>query len=159
MNEKKKMILIVAIFAAIVIFIGLTSYVGSQQEKKELEEFYNYFESSEEKIIYFGREGCYYCGLLAPAKEELLDGANIDYYDIDTAEFDSDLLDKILAKLQISSSEFGTPTIVVVKQEKVLDVQEGVFTVDAGEYSSIEEANKVEFQKYLEEYNILEKSE
>lgn len=159
MNEKKKMILIVAIFAAIVIFIGLTSYVGSQQEKKQLEEFYNYFESSEEKLIYFGREGCYYCGLLAPAKQELLDDANVDYYNIDTAEFDSNLLDKILVKLGISTSTFGTPTIVIVKQGKVLNIQGGVFAVEAGEYASVEEANKVEFQKYLEEYNILEKSE
>lgn len=158
MNEKKKIILIVAVFAAIVVFIGLTAYAGSIQEKKLLKEFYKYFESSEEKLIYFGREGCSFCDLLKPAKKEYLDDAEVDYYDINTLEIDSNVLDKILTKLGILD-DFGTPTMVVVKDSKIINIQSGVFAVEPTENETVEELNKNGFKAYLEEYNIIEKSE
>ena len=49
--------------------------------------------------------------------------------------------------------------MAIVKEGKIINIQEGVFVVEPTDDLTVEEANKIELKKYLEEYNILEKSE
>lgn len=160
MKEKQKTIVIAVVFVVLVALLGITAAVGARQEREKLKEFYNYFESSEEKLIYFGRSGCTYCKLLAPAKEIYLDEADIDYYYVDTDIVDADLVDKMAEKLGIT--RFGTPILAVVKNGKVLDIQDGVFKViyqDENQQAIDEEKsiaeNKTALEAYLKEQNII----
>ncbi|MEG1647853.1 MAG: thioredoxin family protein [Bacilli bacterium] len=148
MNEKGKMKIVVLVLAIIAGLLIVFALVEDANQKKKLEKFNQYFNSSSEKLIYFARETCHYCTLLAPAKKAILDDNHIDYYYVDTDVISSSLLDIMLDKLGIV--EFGTPTLVVVKNGKVIKTQNGVFNSETDNVS--------ELQKFLKENNILEKS-
>jgi len=128
MNEKSKFKIVMGVFAAIVAIITILFVVENNRQKKVLEEFNNYFSSETEKLIYFAKDDCYYCQLLAPAKKEVLDKNNIDYFYVNTNSISTNVLDKMLEELEIT--KFGTPTLAVVKDNTVIKIQSGVFATE-----------------------------
>lgn len=148
MNEKKKMKVFVGVLALILLAVVSLAIYETKEQAKKLDKFNEYFNSTSEKLIYFARPTCSYCKLMEAAKKELLTDAKVDYYDVDTDVVDSSTLDAMLAKLGIT--DFGTPTLVVVKEGKVVYVQSGVFSTTTD--------NKTELKSFLEKYNIIEKS-
>lgn len=148
MKETKKMLIVVIILAIIAILVTILAIGENKKQQKTLEEFNRYLNSTSNELIYFSRPGCYYCQLMEGAKKTLLDDSNIDYYDVNTDIISSAVLDKMLAKLNITS--FGTPTLVIVKNGEVVYTQSGVF--------SSETDNASELKAFLEQYEIIEKS-
>lgn len=128
MNEKGKFKILLIFLVVIVIFIIASAILESNNQRKQMEKFNEYFSSSTEKLIYFYKEDCYYCKLLKTAKETVLDANNIDYYYINSTKVSTSVLDKMLDKLGIT--EFGTPTLVVVKDNKAIKIQSGVFNLE-----------------------------
>lgn len=148
MNEKKKMKIFIGVLVVILLAVVSLAIYESNEQTKRLNKFNEYFNSSSEKLIYFARPTCHYCQLMEDAKKELLIDAKVDYYDVDTDAIDSSILDSMLAKLGIT--DFGTPTLVIVKEGKVVYTQAGVFSTTTD--------NKAELKAFLEQYNIIEKS-
>ncbi len=94
-----------------------------ENESSEIiKSFYTYFNSKAEKVIFFARSSCSYCELQAPIIENLAQTYNIDYLNIDTNELTQSEINEIVEALDI---ENATPTTVIVKNGKVLDVQAG----------------------------------
>ena len=155
MNEKGKFKIVLGVFLAIFILLVITFIVSNNNQKKALEKFDTYLSSSEEKLIYLARGDCYYCQMLEPAKKSVLDDNNIDYYYVDTNTISTSVLDKMLAKLDIK--EFGTPTLVVVKDNKVVKNQSGVFNPDTDNVEELAnfltENNVSDMTEFLAEYN------
>lgn len=151
MNEKKRFYVVIGIFILMIILSLLVLIANNNMNKKKLEIFNDYFTSSEEKLIYFYREGCYYCKLLDSARKSVLDENNIDYYYVNTDTIGNSTLDSMLSKLGIT--EFGTPTLAVVKNGEVIKIQSGVFNDQTD--------NVAELTEFVNTYNIatLEKSE
>lgn len=147
MKENKKMLIVVIVLAIIAILVTILAITENEKQKRILENFNNYFNSETNELIYFAKEGCYYCQLMDGAKKELLDDTSVDYFFVDTSKVSTGTLDKMLDKLGIT--KFGTPTLVIVKDGKVVKEQSGVFT---------ESDNKNELEAFLKEYSIIEGS-
>ncbi|MDD3187500.1 MAG: thioredoxin family protein [Bacilli bacterium] len=149
MNEKGKMKIVVIVLSVILLAIIGLAVIEAKNQSKKLETFNQYFNSSEPKLIYFARDTCYYCNLLAPARQEILDNNNVDYYYVDTDNISEALLNQMLDKLGITS--FGTPTLAIVQNGEVVYIQSGVFSTDTD--------NVDELTAFLQKYSIIEASE
>lgn len=161
MNETKKLRIVLIIFAIVVVFCTAIAIIEGNNQKKQLEKFNEYLASETEKLIYFARSDCYYCQLLEPAKKAVLDDNNIDYYYVDTNSISSSILDKMLAKLGITN--FGTPTLAVVKNNEALKTQSGVFTTDTDNIKELAEFitnnNVADLTDFIANYESKKESE
>lgn len=149
MNEKGKFKILLVFLALIAVFVVITAVLESNNQKKQLDKFNEYFSSPTEKLIYFYKDDCYYCKLLKPAKEAVLDKNNIDYYYVNSEKVGTSVLNKMLDKLGIT--KFGTPTLAVVKDNKVVKIQSGVF--------NLEDDNIKDLANFINENNVADLSE
>lgn len=158
MNENKKTLVVVIAFALILVLIGFAATEQEKKLKKDMKIFYDYLNSSENKLIYFAREGCSYCELLEESKKELLDENKIDYYFVDTNAVSSKILDKMIEVLGING--FGTPTLSIVSGGKAVYNQVGVFDYDNSlTKEENKKSNREKMEQFLKEYKILGESE
>ena len=149
MNEKGKFKILLVFLALIAVFVVITAVLETNNQKKQLDKFNEYFSSPTEKLIYFYNDDCYYCKLLKPAKEAVLDKNNIDYYYVNSEKVGTSVLNKMLDKLGIT--KFGTPTLAVVKDNKVVKIQSGVF--------NLEDDNIKDLANFINENNVADLSE
>lgn len=117
--------LTIAILAVIALITGLL--ISKDDEKKSssketLDSFYKYLSSDDEAVIYYGSEGCSYCELQTPIMKQIKEDYDMDYLYIDASKLTSQEKEEILDVLDIEGS---TPTIAVVKDEKVIDTSVG----------------------------------
>lgn len=125
MNEKAKIFVVIgAIVAFFAIIIGYSIYFNykSGQIYEAFEEKYN---NKEAQIVLVGREGCGWCQLFKPILEFYGDKYDFSYEYIDTDVLASKDLNKIIEKLEVDASKFGTPLLGFVKDGKVLDTING----------------------------------
>lgn len=130
MNENKKLMIMGFLIIAVLSIIPITAIVTSIKSKKTLEKFYDYIDSSEIKIVYIGRDDCSYCQLFAPEIEFIKDEYNMDYLYINTNELKENHFSALLEKLDIDTSNFGTPYLVITKDGKKVAEQSGYVTED-----------------------------
>lgn len=117
--------LTIAILAVIALITGFL--MSKEDRKKEtsketLDSFYKYLSSDDEAVIYYGSEGCSYCELQNPIMKQIKDDYKMDYLYIDASKLTSKEKDEIIDVLDIEGS---TPTIAIVKDEKVIDTSVG----------------------------------
>lgn len=113
---------------------------GTKKSKEILDNFYRYMKSEEEVVIYYGSSGCSYCELETPIIKQIKEDYDVDYLYIDAAKLSSGEQKEILDNLDIEGS---TPTIVIVKDEQVVDVNVGYI-------------DGIEMVEFFKENNILE---
>lgn len=145
MNEKKKMIIIGIIVLAIVSLIPITAIFTTVRSNNVMEKFEEYIKSSDLKIVYIGRDDCGYCQLFAPEIELIKDEYGIDYLYINTNDLKDKHFDQLLEKLEINSSDFGTPYLVITKDGKKVSEHAGYLT-------------EKELFDYLKEQKLIEES-
>lgn len=118
--------LVVGILALIILITGFIlnkGIGGSTKESKEiLDNFYKYMKSEEAKVIYYGSANCSYCELETPIMEQIKEDYDMDYLYVDAAKLTSSEQEEIIEKLDIEGS---TPTVAVVKDDQVVDVNVG----------------------------------
>lgn len=134
MNNTKKInvqtigIISIAVMAVIALITGFmmtkkTDIKGSSKESIEiLDKFYKKMNSKKMGVIYYGSEKCSYCALQTPIMKQIKDDYNIDYLYIDASKLSTNNNKEILEQLDIEGS---TPTIAIVKDGEVLDVNVG----------------------------------
>lgn len=165
MNENKKLLAVLGIIVVIVGAIIISSVMGGKQQEKTLNEIDKLMSSKTEQVVYLGRPTCTYCQQFTPIMEELSDSYKYGYYYLNTDELSSSNLEKVLKKLGIDSSSFGTPTLAVVKDGKQVALQTG-YTDREGLFKFLQEhsviakdatfeaddahLNKVDYAQYLE---------
>lgn len=125
MDEKKKIIVLIGIVVSVVLFIVLGSIYESSKSKKYLKEFYDAFNSNENKLVMIGRDNCSWCQLFKPSLDFMHDNYGLEYTYVNTNELTSSSLNKLLKEIGVDSSNFGTPYTVVVKEGKVVDSLNG----------------------------------
>lgn len=128
MNEKKKLIIILAIIALIVVGIVSFTIIENNKNDKVYAEFEEKFNGEENSLIYIGRPTCGYCNLLKPSLEDMVSRYNFDYVDINIDEVNDKVLDKVLESLKITS--LGTPYMAIVSKGEVVAVQNGYADYD-----------------------------
>lgn len=125
MNESKK---IIAVFAVLVVIVGVIIGVSVSESKKAEEKLQKYIEIIDKKdtqLLFLGRPTCSYCVQFQPVIDALKKDYDFKYQYINTDELSSKGLSKILSKLGIDESEFGTPYLSITKGGKVIAEQSG----------------------------------
>lgn len=122
-------IIVISIMALIALITGFiiskNANKGKNTSKESteiLDSFYKYMGNDEEKIIYYGSSSCSYCELQTPIIEQIKEDYDIDYLYIDATKLSSDDKNEILKVLDVEGS---TPTIAIVKDDSVIDVNVG----------------------------------
>lgn len=130
-KEKKKMIVYVVLLTLLLIGLIIwfvfaelknNNIIGSAESNTIIKEFNKNYNSKDAQIIYYASSTCVYCELQKPILETIAEDYDLEYYSIDSNELSISQRNEVLKKLGI---EHATPTIVIVKEGKVLDIQEG----------------------------------
>ncbi len=125
MNETKKLMIIGVIGIVIVALIPIIAIVTNIKSKKIIQDFHNYIDSKEAKLIYIGRDDCGYCQLFSPELDLISDEYGIDYMYINTNKLKSNHFTNLLKELDVDTENFGTPYIAIFKDGKKVADQSG----------------------------------
>ena len=150
MNENSKIYIVLGVVVAIVATIICFNIYTVKRSEKIYNSFLEDLNSTEEKIVFIGREGCSWCQLFQPIFDYYANKYEFTYQYIDTEKVANKHFNQILDKLLIDAGDFGTPLVVFVKEGKVIDKISGY--VDEREL-----LNKLKDKGYIskEEGNIL----
>ena len=127
-NTQTVAMLAVSVIAVIALIVGMvvtgdkkvtTKVKGSGEI---LDNFYKYMGSDDATVIYYGSSTCSYCSLQTPIMKQIKEDYKIDYLYVDASKLSKDDQKEILKVLDIEGS---TPTIAVVKDDDVVDVNVG----------------------------------
>lgn len=110
----------------LILFLAINNSKGNTTKNTKstvmLDNFYKYMESPKTKVIYYGSNTCGYCELETPVMKQIKKDYKLDYLYIDADKLSKEDKKKIIETLDIEGS---TPTIAVVKNDEVIDVNEG----------------------------------
>ncbi len=105
-----------------------------EEEQKEytsisLDEYFSIKAGSDLALIYIGRPGCYYCQQQTPILRNVmyLYDLDINYFNTDTLTTQDDK-DRFYDSDEYFQGEWGTPLIIAVKDDQIVDLLEGLHT-------------------------------
>ena len=130
MNENKKMLIIIGVVSLMLVILPATIMINNKRSEKILEQVSEYMKDEDSKVIYIGRDNCYYCNLFEPEIELLKENIDLDYLYVNTNNLTSTDLSKLLENLEIDESDFGTPYLVVTKDNEIIDKSSGYRSED-----------------------------
>jgi len=114
--------------------VGVNLYLSIQEKKNVETKYYNYYTESANNdssyIVVFGRTGCSYCKQYVPVLESILKESNLTYAYINVELLDSDVFNAMLDKAGISTTDFGTPTTIIIRSGKVVASKIGYMNSD-----------------------------
>lgn len=125
MNEKKKLYVIIALVVLLFVIIPVLVVLKNVESERMYKAFESTFASKNNEVVYLGRPTCSHCQNFRPKLDRLAGSYGFDYLYVNTDNLNSDMLDKVLEKLGVDPSKFGTPYTVVVKDNKVVAEQSG----------------------------------
>lgn len=131
MNENKKILIIIGVISAIIALIVFGMIQTNAERNKVINEFNQAYESKTEKLVYLGRPGCSACVTFRPIFEKVINDHKLSFVDINTDTVTTAQLEEIVTKIGLELERFGTPTIAVVKDGKVVNSSVGVISEDA----------------------------
>ena len=96
----------------------------------DIDEYLSLKEGSEASIIYIARPTCYYCQQMEPIVRNIVYeyGVKVNY--LNTDELDDDGQSKLIKSDDYFSEGYGTPLLLVVKDDEIVDIQEGLSDKD-----------------------------
>lgn len=131
MNEKRKVLIVIGVLVVIIAFIAFLMIQASIQRQKIVNAFNDTFNSNTEELVYLGRPGCSACITFSPTFEKVIADYKLSYLDINTDEITEAQLHSIVDQLELDWDDFGTPTIAVVKEGKVVKSNIGVISEES----------------------------
>ena len=127
-NTQTIAMLAVSVIAVIALIVGMVVTGNKKVTTKGkgsgeiLDSFYKYMGSDDETVIYYGSSTCSYCSLQTPIMKQIKEDYKIDYLYVDASKLSKEDQKEIFKVLDIEGS---TPTIAVVKDDEVIDVNVG----------------------------------
>lgn len=126
-NSRNIVLIVVAVLALVALIIGIVSVTKkdnktNSESKKIVKKFDETMGSKTKKIIYYGSSTCSYCELQTPIMKQIKKDYKIEYFYIDAKKLSKEDNKYILNELDIEGS---TPTIAIVKDNEVIDVNVG----------------------------------
>lgn len=146
MSETKKIVITGIIILAIISLIPITAVVTNIKSQKIIEDFHNYIDTEDTKLVYIGRDNCSYCQLFQPELDLISDEYDVDYLYINTNKLKDKHFSELLEELKADTEKFGTPYLAIVKDGKKIADRAGYLSEDA-------------LFEYLKEQNIIDKEE
>jgi predicted bacteriocin transport accessory protein len=90
-----------------------------------VDQYLNIFNSNTKSYIYIGRTGCGYCTKINPVLAQIIDETGIVINHVDIANISQADYDRLTNSNDILKGEWGTPTLLITKNGKVIDSQIG----------------------------------
>lgn len=131
MNEKKRILIVIIIFGLFIALIVFGVIQTAMSRQRIVDDFNATYSSKIEKLIYLGRPGCSACITFKPTLEKVMSDYNLTYLDINTDNISENQVRNIVEKLNLKWDNFGTPTIAIVKNNKVVKSNIGVISEDS----------------------------
>ena len=97
----------------------------------DIDDYLDLKEGSDASIIYIARPTCHYCQEMEPIVRNIVYeyGVKVNY--LNTDELDDEGQSKLIKSDDYFSEGYGTPLLLVVKDDEIVDIQEGLSTKDA----------------------------
>ena len=120
----------------------------SDNERKEpnqisIDDYFNLYNGSENKLILFSRTTCQYCKIATPILENIIYKYNVEINYLNVSDLSSDDNKRLIASNDYFSEGYGTPLILVVKGGEIVYKIEGLVT-------------REDYIKFFEEYEFME---
>lgn len=101
------------------------------EEKKEfididVDTYLQYYKGSSKKIVLMARHTCQYCQVAEPILQKIAKDYNLDIYYLNTEQVNTEDQERLLSSNELFQSGFGTPFIVVVQNEKIINHVDGL---------------------------------
>ena len=119
-------------------------YSNSKEQKKfteiNIDTYLEYYSGSESKIILIARPTCHYCQIAEPIIHKVAYDYDLDINYLNTDNFQEGDLNKLIGSDDMFSEGFGTPLLLVVKDNKIKDTVDGL--TDYAHYEKFFKDNK-----------------
>ena len=144
-NKNTEMIRMIGVCAALVVLVGLTFVVGLTAKKDKytyqthvgiketsVADYLKIISKNDTSIIYIGRPGCGYCQMFQPILEEVLKQYKIgvEYVNIENISSQEEWDSFENSNEYLKAGEWGTPTLIVYKDKKIVKVNPGYVEKD-----------------------------
>lgn len=96
----------------------------------DIDEYLDLKEGSEASIIYIARPTCHYCQEMEPIVKNIVYEYGIEVNYLNTDELDDEGQSKLIKSDDYFSEGYGTPLLLVVKDDEIVDIQEGLSDKD-----------------------------
>ena len=96
----------------------------------DIDEYLDLKEGSEASIIYIARPTCHYCQEMEPIVKNIVYEYGIEVNYLNTDELDDEGQSKLIKSDDYFSEGYGTPLLLVVKDDEIVDIQEGLNNKD-----------------------------
>ena len=126
--ENKRIYILLAIIVGIILAVIISLIYGTTKSASIVSKLEKVMASSENKAVYLMRESCGYCELNKSNMNSVSKEYNFEYYNIDTDNLTKEDYDKVLSMLNLDKANFGTPTLVTVKNNEVVSNFSGLRT-------------------------------
>ena len=124
-----------------------------ESERKDFEEvnvssYLEKYRSDELNIVLIGRTTCPYCQIAEPILQKISKEYNLTIFYLNTDYVTQDEKESLLSSDEFFNSSFGTPLLMIVGKEEIVDTLEGL--ADYDQYISFLKKN--EFIKGKQKY-------
>ena len=96
----------------------------------DIDEYLDLKEGSDASIIYIARPTCHYCQEMEPIVKNIVYEYGIEVNYLNTDELDDEGQSKLIKSDDYFSEGYGTPLLLVVKDDEIVDIQEGLSDKD-----------------------------
>lgn len=116
-NMRFIIIIVLGLLFGVGIYYGYFVFHSNQLVKK--------FKNSEDGLFVLGHPGCIYCEMFEPILKRSTKNYSVEYTYINTYELTRNDYRKVLEFLEVSENDFGTPYIVMLKDNCIEQVHLG----------------------------------
>lgn len=96
----------------------------------DIDEYLDLLEGDDASIIYIARPTCHYCQQMEPIIRNIVYEYDVKVNYLNTDELDDEGQSKLIKSDDYFSEGYGTPLLLVVKKDKIVDIQEGLTDKD-----------------------------
>lgn len=96
----------------------------------DIDEYLDLLKGDEASIIYVARPTCHYCQEMEPIVRNIVYEYGIEVNYLNTDELDDEGQSKLIKSDDYFSEGYGTPLLLVVKDDEIVDIQEGLNNKD-----------------------------
>ena len=96
----------------------------------DIDEYLDLLKGDEASIIYVARPTCHYCQEMEPIVKNIVYEYDVKVNYLNTDELDDEGQSKLIKSDDYFSEGYGTPLLLVVKKDKIVDIQEGLTDKD-----------------------------
>ncbi len=110
-------------------------------ENIDIDKYLEYYEGSENKIIFIGRPTCPFCEVAAPIVKKINKDYNLNIYYLNTDDFVDDDETRFVQSDEFLNDGYGTPLLFIVSNGTIVDKVDGL--TDTNHYLNFLETNNI----------------